>query len=573
MAFLLGLCLTPACLFAQQSDAEAVSRGIATVPTPDEQAQGDGAAREFDRTPVLPPANLPEDTGQLIGVPSVRVESILLPNGTILSDEQFTAAVAPYTHRVVSVEELNELRHKLSLMYFDLGYVNSGVVLPDQKINGGSVEYREILGGLTDIQLKGNHALNDTYWLARINRAATRPLQINQLQSTLQFIEQHALIKRVEAKLEPGLLPGESSLRLNVLENRPWRIILGADNHRSPSLGSEQLTLYIAHLSVTGRGDIAEVYTNQADGLGNTGASYTLPLGSRGNTVRGWYSGGDAEIVEYPFNQLNIRSKTRDLGTEFAFAFRNSEHSTWLGLLGVQAKHSESTLLDFPFSFSLGEIDGEADTTSVMIGTEWSRRSQSRVFALRLSLNRGTEWGKAAVNPVVPAGLKGPQTKFKVARGQFRYVRRLNWRDSELLLRSTFQLAFGPLLPVEKMPVGGALSVRGYRENLLVRDNGVVASAEWQLPLFQARKPAAKFDWLNLTLSAFTDFGMSWDQDTGLPSDRKEKIYSAGLGLRWSPYPGLVAQVYHGHAFNNVPGSGDDMQDNGWHWRLSYQVF
>jgi hypothetical protein len=72
-----------------------------------------------------------------------------------------------------------------------------------------------------------------------------------------------------------------------------------------------------------------------------------------------------------------------------------------------------------------------------------------------------------------------------------------------------------------------------------------------------------------LTGLVFLLIGMAF----GLPSDRKEKIYSAGLGLRWSPYPGLVAQVYHGHAFNNVPGSGDDMQDNGWHWRLSYQVF
>lgn len=570
---LVGFLLFPACLPAQQSGQESVSRGISVVPTPEEEQREDETRGEFDRSPVLPPGSLPWQSDQLSGVSGVHVNSIKLTDSTVLSEQQIAEVTAPYTNRTVSTEELSQLRHELSLLYFDLGYVNSGVILPDQKVSDGTIEFAEVLGTLTDVQLDGNHVLNDNYWLSRISKATSGPLQINELQSTLQIIEQHPLVQRIEAQLVPGLAAGESSLHLNVFETSPWRLIIGADNHRSPSLGGEQLTLYLAHLSLTGHGDIVELYANLADGLGDGGLSYTLPLGSRGSTIKGWFSGGDADIVEYPFNQLNIQSKTYSLGAEFSYPFMKSTNYTWLGLLGVEAKHSESTLLDTPFSFSLGEIEGEADTTALILGTEWTHRSQQQVFALRLTLHFGTDLWNAAVNPVVPPGLNGPTTDFITTQGQFQYVRRLNWLNSELHVRSAFQLADNPLLPVEKMPVGGVNSVRGYRENLLVRDNGLVASAEWRLPLFQNRKIAGKFDWRNLTTEVFTDFGMSWDQDSGLPSDEKEEIYSVGLGLTWSPLPGLTAQVYYGEGLRDIIGSGDDMQDDGWHWRLSYQVF
>ena len=472
--------LFPACLHAQQAGQESVSRGISVVPTPEEEQREDKTRDEFDRSPVLPPGNLPWQSDQLSGVSGVHVSSIKLPNNTILSAQQIAEVTAPYTNRVVSTEELSELRHKLSMLYFDLGFVNSGVILPDQKVSDGTVEFTEVMGTLTDVQLEGNHVLNDNYWLSRINSVTSGPLQINELQSTLQIIEQHPLVQRIEAQLVPGLAAGESSLHLNVFETSPWRLIIGADNHRSPSLGGEQLTLYLAHLSLTGHGDVVEIYANLADGLGDGGLAYTLPLGSRGSAIKGWFSGGDAEIVEYPFNQINIQSKTYNLGAEFSYPLMKAANYAWLGLLGVEAKHSESTLLDTPFSFSLGEIEGEADTTALVLGTEWTHRSQQQVFAFRMTFHFGTDWWNAEVNPVVPPGLTGPSTDFITTQGQFQYVRRLNWQDSELHIRSAFQLASDPLLHVEKMPVGGVNSVRVYRENLLVRDNGLVASAEWR---------------------------------------------------------------------------------------------
>ncbi len=122
------------------------------------------------------------------------------------------------------------------------------------------------------------------------------------------------------------------------------------------------------------------------------------------------------------------------------------------------------------------------------------------------------------------------------------------------------------------MPIGGFYSVRGYRENILVRDNGFVASAEWRLPLFADRQRPDGWDWRSLTVAAFADYGTSWDQDTGLPSDEKERIYSIGAGAIWTPLPGLSGYVYYGEALNDLETAGDDLQDRGWHFRISYRL-
>lgn len=557
-------------------DPDDAQRGVLTVPAEPagEAARGlQGPVLEFDRQPVLPA--LPEGrAGAWLGeAPRVQVRSLVLEGGTVLTPEEVALVTRPYEGRAVSAEELDAVRNRLSLLYFDRGYVNSGVVLPDQSVEAGVIAYREVLGRVTEVRLDGHRALDERWWRERVGRATAGPLQINALQAQLQVLEQEPLVQRIEARLTPGLAPGESVLDLKVYETRPWRLEIGIDNHRSPSLGGEQLTVRAAHLSLSGRGDRLEAHGKLADGLGDGGLSYTLPLDPLGSTLRAYYAGGDADITEAPFDIVNIQSRTYSAGLELTRPFRRSPNRSLSGFLGLEVRHSESSLLGMPFSFSLGEIAGEADTSAARAGLTWTHRDPRQVVALQASLRYGADWFRAAVNPVVPPGLRGPDTEFLVLSGQGQYVRRLGWRESEWHLRGAFQLAGEPLLPVEKMPVGGAWSVRGYRENLLVRDNGLSASLEFRLPLFAGRERAEGFDPRALTALAFTDFGQSWDQNTGLPSDRKTRLWSVGLGLMWSPLPKLSLQLFRGEALEDVPGRGDDPQDEGWHWRLAWRVF
>jgi hemolysin activation/secretion protein len=129
------------------------------------------------------------------------------------------------------------------------------------------------------------------------------------------------------------------------------------------------------------------------------------------------------------------------------------------------------------------------------------------------------------------------------------------------------------VLPLEKFSVGGAYSVRGYREDEFVRDNGVVASLELRYPAFRMPVPglAQTAEDGMVQLAAFTDWGWSENVDTATPSPRS--IGSVGLGVRWDPSPRLHAQLYWGIPLRDIDYPSDDLQNDGIHFQLNCRIF
>jgi hemolysin activation/secretion protein len=168
-----------------------------------------------------------------------------------------------------------------------------------------------------------------------------------------------------------------------------------------------------------------------------------------------------------------------------------------------------------------------------------------------------------------------PDGHFFAWLGQFQWVRRLWDTDSQLILRSDLQVAADPLLPLEKLAIGGAATVRGYRENVFVRDNGWVSSLEFRIPIFRLPLPwisqGAQDGWVQL--APFFDAGWSTNTDDDTPSPKT--IYSAGLGLRWDPSPWVHSELYWGYPFKEVedPIAEHDLQDDGIHFALNAQIF
>jgi hemolysin activation/secretion protein len=122
------------------------------------------------------------------------------------------------------------------------------------------------------------------------------------------------------------------------------------------------------------------------------------------------------------------------------------------------------------------------------------------------------------------------------------------------------------------MPIGGMYTVRGYRENQYVRDNGVAASLEWRIPVRPDRAGETRFDPWNLRVAPFVDYGRSWDREAQALTVNPVDIYSAGIGLLWNPMEGLRADPYWGHPFKEVQNPGTDLQDKGIHFAVGYTV-
>jgi hemolysin activation/secretion protein len=150
--------------------------------------------------------------------------------------------------------------------------------------------------------------------------------------------------------------------------------------------------------------------------------------------------------------------------------------------------------------------------------------------------------------------------------GQFQWAQRLpeGYRGSQLIFRTDLQLTNGPLMPMEQITAGGSRSVRGYRENTLVRDNGVISSLELRIPVLRTSLGEDV-----LQIAPFADFGRAWN-DQRTPKVRT--IASLGLGLRYRMNENVYLQAYWGGRLRTVP-KDNDLQDYGFHLQAVIRAF
>ncbi len=522
-------------------------------------------APTIDRTPVLPPLEgSPART--LSGVGSIRIERVVLEGGTVLTQQEVSQIVAPYEGRAVTIEQLNQLRRELTEAYVRRGYINSGVVIPDQEVTNGVVVLREVCGHVEKINIVGEGRFDRGFVHKKLAGAVKQPLRLQDLQEALELLQQEPMIQRVNARLLPGLFPGQAELEVSVKAVQPLQIIVGADNRRSVSTGGEQATLSVAHLNLTGRGDILSLDTGMAQGRGTGSAAYSFPLTTRNTRILASFSLDDARIVEAPFDRIDIKSKTRRTTLSLMHPWLRDPRHSLVTSIGIEGKQSKSTLLGIPFSFSPGDQDGKSNTTVLNLGVEWRARSRDQILILGGNFRRGLAAFDATINQ------SGPDGRFSAFLGQAQYARRAGPWHGELLLREMAQLAFDPLLAVEKMPIGGFNTVRGYRENRAVRDNGMASSVEWRVPLRGERTEKGTIDPLNLRIAPFVDYGRSWEHADQLFPSEPLNLCSAGIGLLWSPFAGLRADVYWAHPFTERQRMGSDLQDKGIHFAVQYKV-
>lgn len=548
------LCLGAAwCGPATAEGVEQVERGGVTRPPLPAYQQP--AAPRFVLPPLDPvPAQGAPSTGVRVMVRAVRLEGHSAEFGADLR-----RIASAYENRVLGSDDLQQLRHQLTLYYVNRGYINSGALLSDQEIRDGVVTLRIVEGGLNRIEISGHQRLRPDYISGRLELGARTPLNIAELQQRLQLLQQGGLIERVNAELLPGVQAGESVLKVAIQEARPYQITASFSNHRSPSVGAYRPEIYGTHHNLSGRGDTIEARYGVSKGLDDYLLGYSLPLNAHDTTLSLRYSRSDSLVVEAPFADLDIESRTitESIGIS---------HPLWQTLsgaftLGLSYEHrsSDTWLLGVPFSFSSGIDEGRSAERVWRFSQDWVSRGPDQVLALRSTFSLGSNNALPRENDI------GPEQNFLAWLAQFQWARRLADR-SQTLFRLDAQFSRDALLPMDKLGLGGATSIRGYRENQMLRDRGFVASLEYRMPVFTGDTGESHWQ-----LAPFIDYGHGWNVD-GSPAT-PASLSSIGLGLLWNPDRKTQAQLYAAKALRNVHNTGHDLQDAGIHFHISRQLY
>ena len=513
--------------------------------------------------PELAPRNSRQSPNIVEDVPqTVFIKKFSIVGSTVFSPEELAALLKPYTLRRLSFSDLLAAQQAIDRLYLERGYITSGTFLPPQKLQNGVAVIEVVEGTVEEIKIDGLTRLNPNYVRSRLKIATDAPLNQSKLLNALQLLQLDPLIENLAAELTAGTRSGSSILELKLTEARAFDLTLSFDNYRAPSVGTNRLKLGLTHRNLLGFGDrfnIGYLNTDGSDSLNDL--NYTFPLNARNGTLSFRFGYTDSEIIEEPFNEFNIESEN----TNYELSYRQPllQKPTKDVAIGFTFSRNDSSLtLDGePEALSRGaDDDGETKISALRFFQEYTNRNSSQVFALRSQFSLGVNFFDATVN-----NGDTPDSNFLAWRGQAQYLKLLT-SDLTLLLRSDFQAANRPLVPVEQFSIGGALSVRGYRQDVLLGDNGWFNSAEvrgtiWRIPQWET----------SLQLTPFIDLAQVWNSDD-VTLDTNT-LLSTGIGLRMQVSDYLTARLDWGIPLVDLTTSGDSLQEDGIYFSAEFQPF
>ena len=547
----------------------AVSSQAQTSPNPTIQLPKDTIDRiELPRptpTPLPLPSPTPPNPIQIPLIPtppinptgsqqSIKVKSIQIIGQTVLKSE-INALIMPYVGQSKTFDELLELRSQITQLYLNNGYLSSGAFLPNnQNLSSGDITIQIIEGDLEKIEITGLSRLREGYIRKRLELGASTPLNKASLERSLQLLQIDPLIAQINAELGAGTTPGRNILRLIVKEAPTFHGSVALDNQQSSSVGALQGNVSISHDNLLGFGDQLSLGYGRTTGLNLYSVGYTIPFNARNGTLSLRYSTNNSKIIEDPFQSLGIRSDSQTLSLNVRQPLSRSVTSEFAIGFAFDLRRSRTFILDsIPFSFSEGSRDGESKVTALRFIQDWVDRSSNRVLAARSQFSLGINAFDATSNSGnIPDG------QFFSWLGQFQWVQPMAPRVV-LVSRLSAQLTPNPLLSLERFSLGGADTVRGYRQNQVVSDNGILGSFELQIPVTQ--NPEL------LRIHPFLDWGYGWNRQGNNPDPKF--IASLGLGLR-SRFPfGLETRLEYAIPLIR----NNQLEDQRLHFSLRYQLF
>jgi hemolysin activation/secretion protein len=493
---------------------------------------------------------------------TLTVDRFEVIGSTVFTPEELAAVTAPFSKRPITFAELLQVQDAITQLYIKGGYITSGAFIPPQPLKNGVVTIEVLEGEVERIEVTGTRRLNPSYVRSRLARATQTPLQVNRLVEALQVLQLNPLIETLKTELAAGSQAGTSVLRVKVEEASSFSTVLRVDNGRSPSVGTVRRQVELREANLLGFGDaLFLAYTNTDGSNSIDEASYTIPINARNGTLNFSYSWSDNHVIEEPFDQVDIESNARNY--EITYRQPLIETPTQEFALGLSAvrRESDTSLLGEGYPLSPGANNrGETRISAIRFFQELTKRGSQEVFALRSQFSLGIDALGATIND------KPPDSRFFAWRGQAQYLRLLA-PDTLLLLRSDIQLANEALVPLEQFGLGGLGSVRGYRQDALLSDNGLFASAELRIPIIRIPK------WNSiLQVAPFVEVGTTWNS-SGRANPETNTLASAGLGLLWRTGDRFTARFDWGIPFVDLGLIKNTLQEKGLYFTVEYRLF
>src|SRR5450759_176826 len=484
--------------------------------------------------------------------PRFQIDKFTVRGATLINPGELQLILAPYIGKDKDFGDVQKALEALEKAYTSKGYSAVQVILPEQQIDGGEVEFDVVEAKIGKVVIEGNKYFDEANIRASLPQVQQgRAPNIFQISDNLRVANENPA-KQTTVLLRSGAEEGQVDAVVRVSDERPNKLSVTLDNTGTQQTGLFRVGVGYQHSNLWNRDHVlnAQYVTAPNDddrtnrlGLYPSkhvfilGAQYRIPLYRQGDTLEftAGYSNVNSGVVANLFNIsgagtiLGARynrnlDKIGDLEHKLSYGLDLRAYQSGVRQIGVAGAGLVPDVTVHPISLTYA-------------GAYRKSESDSNFFiSLNQNLPGGNDAGTGAfqgdplVTPARPPAREGANPRYFVTRWGFNHNRALP-RDWQFRWGMSGQLTRDMLISGEQFGIGGADSVRGFLEREIINDNGYRGTFEFYTPDFGTIVPVAG---AKLHALAFYDWGAVRRIRPAVLEMHGQHVSSAGLGVRFS---------------------------------------
>ena len=484
--------------------------------------------------------------------PRFDINKFTVRGATLITADGIELLLAPYIGRSKDFGDVQKALEALEKAYTSKGYSAVQVILPEQQIDKGEVEFEVVEAKIGKIVIEGNKYFDEANVRASVPRVQQgQSPNILHISDNLRLANENPA-KQTTVLLRSGAEEGQVDAVVRVADERPNKLSVTLDNTGTQQTGNFRVGVGYQNSNLWNRDHVlnAQYVTAPNDddrtnrlGLYPSkhvfilGGQYRIPLYRYGDTLElsAGYSNVNSGVVA---NLFNIS------GSGSIFGVRYNQNLDKIGDLehklsyGLDWRAYQSTVRQIGVAGAGLVPDVTVHPISLTYAGTYRKSESDTNFSLSAAQNlpggndagTGAFQGDTFVVPVRPAARAGANPRYFTTRWSFNHNRALP-RDWQFRWGMSGQLTRDTLISGEQFGIGGADSVRGFLEREIINDNGYRGTLEFYTPDFGSIVPVTG---VRMRALAFYDWGAVKRIRPTVLEQHGQHVSSAGLGVRFS---------------------------------------
>jgi len=484
--------------------------------------------------------------------PRFPIDKFTVRGATLIAADGLQLILAPYIGKNKDFADVQRALEALERAYTSRGYSAVQVILPEQQIDDGEVEFDVVEAKIGKVVVEGNKYFDETNIRASLPQVQQgQPPNIFQISDNLRVANENPA-KQTTVLLRSGAEEGQVDAVVRVADERYNKLSVTLDNTGTQQTGLFRLGFGYQNSNVFNRDHVlnAQYVTapnddDKTNRLGLypskhvfiVGGQYRIPLYRQGDSLEfsAGYSNVNSGVVANLFNisgsgsifgaryNQNLK-KAGDLEHKLSYGLDWRGYKSVVTQIGVAGAGLVPDVTVHPISLTYAGTYRKGETDS------------NFYVSLNQNLPGGNDGGTGAfqgdplVVPARPAARDGANPRYFATRWGFNHNRALP-RDWQFRFGMSGQVTRDTLISGEQFGIGGADSVRGFLEREIVNDNGYRGTTEFYTPDIGRFVPVTG---ARVRALLFYDWGAVKRIRPGVLELHGQHIASAGAGVRFS---------------------------------------